>query len=678
MSVLSRDRPRDRRSAGSSRLIAALAILLHASSPAAAETLRLKARDLFARSVSENLRLSEDGASVELERGELLEDDGPAAGFSYKPNEERLSDTTWIKKDFLIADPRANRAVLLVGAGGRLKGIVNGKAVELSNPGRAGQYWQAYDLSVELLKAGKNEVILHGSGKVWIARDDEFALGSVHRPRHANRSAKSADAGKSWDHDRLGVAGNVDGEYYVRLVLDRYRSEGVLTMPVLDAANLAARPVHPPVTSLGKVHLRAAGEGKLRLRARSGNTYVPDARWSVWRDLGEDGTLDPPGGRYLQIAAVLGTANPLATPRLEHIEIEIETAADRPTDWTKELRSVEVKNAEIVRTSIPFRYERFDHPRLQELRRTYMLDDVVAGAKSEFEMITRLAAWSSRQWQRGHLREAYPPWDALEILKPHADRTPVGGFCQQYNLVFLQACESFGFPGRAVSLGSGDHGAKVRSGHEVVEIWSNEHQKWVYVDGQFARYHIDEPSGQPLSLWELRRRQLALFRGKMAPPVKAISIAGGEPWEGLKGFPPFFEMRMIPRSDFLEHTAPLPLNQGMRGWFWTGHYVWMDSDYPASFLYDHRISSRRNWDWTLNQTHVVLEATETDRVLRVHLDTETPGFETFVGDIDRIGPSAMASGGLWRLHAGLNRLEVRSRNRAGREGIVSRIVLEVP
>lgn len=76
----------------------------------------------------------------------------------------------------------------------------------------------------------------------------------------------------------------------------------------------------------------------------------------------------------------------------------------------------------------------------------------------------------------------------------------------------------------------------------------------------------------------------------------------------------------------------------------------------------------------MNQTHVVLEATETDRVLRVHLDTETP----FVGDIDRKGPRAMASGGLWRLHAGLNRLEVRSRNRAGREGTVSRIVLEVP
>ena len=31
--------------------------------------------------------------------------------------------------------------------------------------------------------------------------------------------------------------------------------------------------------------------------------------------------------------------------------------------------------------------------------------------------------------------------------------------------------------------------------------------------------------------------------------------------------------------------APLPLNQGMRGWFWTGHYTWTDDQVPARLLY---------------------------------------------------------------------------------------------
>lgn len=658
-------------------LLVVVAILLSASAPAAADTLKLDARDLFAKSITDSVRLSDDARAIELERDELFEDDGPAAGYSYKPNEEKLSATTWIKKDFVIPDSRAQKATLLVGPGGNLNGIVNGKPVQLQGARKVGQYWQAYDLPVDLLKPGKNEVILHGSGKVWIARADEFALGSVVQPRHPNRSAKSTDGGKSWDYDRLGAAGQVDGEYYVRLFLERYRPQGTLTLPVLDAASLAGHPVAPPLTALGKVRINVVGEGKISVRVRSGSTYVPDAKhWTAWQDLGEQGgTLERPAGRYLQLAAILKTADPLATPRLKHVVID--ATPERPTDWTKELRVVEVQNEEIVRTSIPFAYERFDHPRLKELRQTHKLDDVVSGAKTEFEQITRLAAWSSKQWQRGHLRDAYPPWDALEILKPHADKTPVGGFCQQYNVVFLQACESFGFVGRAVSLGSGDHGAKIRSGHEVVEIWSNEHKKWVYVDGQLARYHVDEKTGQPLSLRELRERQVALFRDKSAAPVKAVQIANTEPWEGFSGFPPFFEMRMIPRSNFLGQKAPVPLNQGMRGWFWTGHHVWTDAEYPASVLYGNRITSRRNWDWTLNQTHCVLEATETPGVLRVHLDTETPGFETFVADIDKKGQRAITSGTLWQLHAGQNRLEVRSRNVAGREGIASRFVLDL-
>jgi len=278
------------------------------------------------------------------------------------------------------------------------------------------------------------------------------------------------------------------------------------------------------------------------------------------------------------------------------------------------------------------------------------------------------------------LQEGYPPWDALEILGPHADGKPVGGFCQQYNLVFLQACESFGIPGRAVSIGVGDHGGKIRgSGHEVVELWSNEFRKWVYVDGNLAWYAVDAESRAPLSLWELRSRQLRTLNGKPVELTRIVHlIEGGKRWEGLEAWPAFLELRLIPRSNFLEKKSPLPLNQGMRGWFWTGHHAWTDADYPASLLYGNRVSDRRNWEWTLNQAHYTLEATGTPGELRVHLDTQTPGFDTFVADLDGAGPKPVPSGFIWKLHAGKNRLEVRPRNIAGREGIPSRVVLEQP
>src|SRR5688500_16803144 len=140
-------------------------------------------------------------------------------------------------------------------------------------------------------------------------------------------------------------------------------------------------------------------------------------------------------------------------------------------------------------------------------------------------------------------------------------------------------------------------------------------------------------------------------------------------WDALTSFPPFLELRLVPRSNFLEKAAPLPLNQGMRGWFWTGHHVWTDADYPASLLYGSRVSDRRNWEWTLNQARYTLAAAETPGEVRVHLDTQTPGFDTFLADIDGSGPKPVASGFVWRLHPGKNRLEVRPRNTAKREGV---------
>src|SRR4051812_3833164 len=106
------------------RILTIVVIALSASRPATADTLRLDARDLFAKSVTESVRLSDDAKAIELQRDELFEDDGPAAGYSYKPNEEKLSATTWIKKEFLIPDARAQKATLLIGPGGVLKGIV--------------------------------------------------------------------------------------------------------------------------------------------------------------------------------------------------------------------------------------------------------------------------------------------------------------------------------------------------------------------------------------------------------------------------------------------------------------------------------------------------------------------------------------------------------------------------
>ena len=73
-----------------------------------------------------------------------------------------------------------------------------------------------------LRRKGKNEIVLRGTGKVWIARDDERPPADSPSP---NRSAKSVDGGKTWNDARLGTKDDLDGEYYVRLFLDQHSTD---------------------------------------------------------------------------------------------------------------------------------------------------------------------------------------------------------------------------------------------------------------------------------------------------------------------------------------------------------------------------------------------------------------------------------------------------------------------
>jgi hypothetical protein len=88
------------------------------------------------------------------------------------------------------------------------------------------------------------------------------------------------------------------------------------------------------------------------------------------------------------------------------------------------------------------------------------------------------------------------------------------------------------------------------------------------------------------------------------------------------------------------------------------------------------VTKARDFKWTLNQAHYVLEPGQAPGVFRVHLDTETPSFETFLAEIDGGGKKSVASGFVWTLHPGKNEMRVRPRNVAGREGIPSWIALD--
>ena len=298
--------------------------------PASASVLQLEAPRIFEQSITRDLKLSEGQGEIELAVGELFEDDGPASGHSYqKPeNRETVTSQTWIKKELLIPNPQAWAAHLVVLSDAPVEALINGIAQDLGQNQSGRQLHQSYAFDPNLLHAGRNEIILRTSGRVTIARDDEFALGSRTRTRHPGCRAKSTDGGKTWDYDHLGPEGKIEGEYGVRVFLDHYCSQGSLTLPVLDASNLEENTVGAPITQTGPIEIVVEGEtgpgGSILVRGRTGDTYVPDEKhWSDWKGLGETGgVLLSLRGRYVQLAVALSSRDPLHSPRLRRVRVE--------------------------------------------------------------------------------------------------------------------------------------------------------------------------------------------------------------------------------------------------------------------------------------------------------------------------------------------------------------------
>ena len=206
-----------------------------------------------------------------------------------------------------------------MGGGGDLQVEVNGKRQKLGAPKKIFfKEWQAYNIDPAVLKAGVNDIVIWGTGMVRIARADDSYVELPHR------SARSADGGKSWSVDGLGPAGNIAGEYYVRLYLEHFVSSGAILLPVMDVANQEGKPLAPPIIAPGPLRVSVAGapdsQSGVTLRVRSGTSYVPSAEtWSEWMPLDRDGTLKAPRGRFVQVEAILATADPLGTPRLSEI-----------------------------------------------------------------------------------------------------------------------------------------------------------------------------------------------------------------------------------------------------------------------------------------------------------------------------------------------------------------------
>jgi hypothetical protein len=715
--------------AGAALLATAVAVfLLSGGAPAAlAETgeVHLDAAGIEHDARLVNLKLDRVRNEITLDDTELIEDDAPGSGVPEGMDRKRAIWKEYLKngvviRKVLVLDNSAAFSGCLLFEGTEMKGnteplriSLNGveflrSASKYSHP-YTKQYteylpydcWYFVDIPVGALRRGVNEVLMRAQSDsaswcVHISVEQEFARGSLTRPHHPNRSMKSSDGGKTWSDFRLGHADSVDGEYSIRLSLDRYVKSGEYVSPVLDVTGDAG-PLKRRVR-IGRVGFTVGmdtPEGtKSEVFVRFGaSPRTEDPSWTEWTVAGGGIEFPNTGNRrYLQWRAALSTADPLKTPRLRELTIRAEWENLSP-NRDLGIAAAVGRNGHVARSSYPFGYENLLHPGLATYRKNAQLDKIVEGASSEFEVMMRLLNWAYRipvtsneySWNWNEVVKLEKGEKGMPRLQNDYKGRRRDAMCLYSNQALIGALLSFGYHARHININS-----ETESGHEIAEVWSNEFNKWIYMDATRDYYYFDLKTGIPLNFLEIHNLVAERVPHPVTPDRPLVtetmtSLVAGVPIGIREGNNPVSvvpdarhileiagHFRITPRDDFLTNPRPVPVHTGASAWGWDGFLNWYDEKFPK--LREHPRQTNRPLDFyePLNQAEVYLSETEERGVLAVEISTFTPGFDTFLVRYDdgkwteQKQPSWM-----WALRPGKNCIEARARNVRGVLGPVS-------
>ena len=680
----------------------------------------VSAKEVYDTAEIHNLWMDAADPGITLMRGQVIENDGSGAGRSDDEGREPFVEVSGdrVLRKVLVLDraPEASAKVAFIGMerkghSATLKLTVNGREIlrepsPVASPD-AKQYWELapdegawswsrwyyVDVPADHLRAGENEILIgsvdgHIGWRLMVADYRDFEKGAA--PGKDLPGGSQVSDGSDWVKER--------GEYVVRLSLGGFRGNGGLTTAVLDLAAENSPLKTAAGVSCFKVDSDAEVPDSTRLEFeyRAGETPgVEEDRWSGWSSLRSGEAVEDVRGRYLQLRVTFESVNGSVTPILKKLSLRAVVVSVSSNAF----RVVSCRNEEILRTSVPFEHEDYRCEMLQELRRRFELDAVVAGAQTEFERIERLMEWAYFV-PLGDCR--HYPWNVLDWLilgRDEAGQIQMNEYgqrrrdkmCLYPNVVLVAALLSYGIPARHLNFHS-----EGMTGHEIAEVWSNDYRKWVHLDATRDFYYYDLATGVPLDTLEIHNILMGrvdeveqwdrpyLFRQDLDKLVKDLPIGFREGNHemsveegGLFLFRSFSHFRIIPRNNTFSVPGPLPVSQGTEVWAWDGYLNWADEKTPKLLHFNGHTNRRADFYPTLNQTRFHLETDGDDARLNVHLETETPCFAGFQSRFDLAEWHSTSPEFTWGLSTGLNTLEVRSTNSTGATGIISSISLFV-
>ena len=514
---------------------------------------------------------------------------------------------------------------------------------------------------------------------------------------------KSSDGGKTWSDSRLGALNTIDGEYSVRLSLDRYLASGEYVSPLIDVVN-GDNPFkmnNSNVKVAFHTEFQELPNTNINVFVRFGaKPFIDDISWTGWEPLENGKEYALANKNYLQWRAELTTNDPLVTPAIKSLSIAPSWEDNLP-DRDIGLNVHVVHNGEIIHPSYPYTFEKLDHPELKRFRLEHKLDEIVAGASSEFETILKLLNWAYRvpltyngySWNWNDAIVEPQKGEVPKLNGPFYDQRRRDGMCLYSTQALIGALLSMGYQARHVNINS-----EAVNGHEITEVWSNDYNKWIYLDPTLDTYYFDLKTGVPLNVLEMHQllvelmpvtdtwdHPFAVDHGKeILSKIKIGLRQGNNPFSiktspgengGIWALETIGRFRIIPRNDFLSHPLPVPVHTGATSWGWDGFLNWYDAVFPKRDEFQNYSDRPTDFYQPINQAKIYLNETNEPGVLEVNIENFTPGgLEGFLVTTNsekwELQKSAYWK---WMLRSGRNLLKVRTKNVKGIFGPVSEI-----
>lgn len=327
------------------------------------------------------------------------------------------------------------------------------------------------------------------------------------------------------------------------------------------------------------------------------------------------------------------------------------------------IEMIEYKNESPLDSNL-FLFDRYDNPKLKKLKDEYKLKEIVSSSETEFDKFLLLLDWVYRQWEHGPT-ETPTKSDALTILKEAKEGKHFR--CVEYSIVLAQCLCALGYPARTVRLRKKGSSFGWGKGHVVTEVYSNQYDKWVLLDGQTNAYW--KKDGLPLNAAEVRRYWLE---------GREVKFVGQCDWDyvKLKSFwiKYFYHLRFYPRNDFFSKES-----QGYKKHEYS-HYELLYKENVPELLFQGQPKRKtiftHNYSIcypTLNHVDIRLEfeelSTPVKSIFKVTLKNSMPWFCKYMTRKENGEWEKCESNFKWTLKPGVNELMIKGVNKFDVESI---------